>query len=164
MKKAKLILGILCGIIVVGAVAWQIIANVLNHQHSQWLERSVEAVRSLSTETNWIADAIESMHANPKDELGRHFISPDLVVMTNGEWIVCRAATHKQGTQFPELFVGYASDRRWYYSTYHFCNQMMVLGFDGQPPCLSEFVSKYSLAAYSGESYQTLKSTWPTEE
>jgi hypothetical protein len=84
--------------------------------------------------------------------------------MTNGEWIVYRSATHKQGTRFPELFIGYASDKQWYYTTYHFCRQLMVLEVDGQPSSLSAFREEYSLATYSDEPFQNLTATWPTTE
>jgi len=163
IKKTKLILGVLSGLVIAAVIAWQIMSYVWNRQHDQWMERSVQELRALSTETNWIAGKIESLCAfpNQQDDLGRHFISPDLILMANGEWIVYRAATHKQGTQFPELFVGYASDGRWYYSTYHFCRQMMVLGCDGKPSSLSEFRTKYCLVPYSEEPYHELKATWP---
>ncbi len=164
MKIAKLILWILFCIIVVVAMGWRIITHILNQQHSQWLERSVAEIRALSSETNWIVGAIESMHATPEDELGRHFISPDLVVMTNGEWIIYRSATHKQGTEFSELFVGRASDEQWYYTTYHFCRQMMVLGADGQPPSLAHFVTSYYLVPYTEQPYEKLTKTWPLKE
>ncbi len=164
MKTTKLILGILCGIIIVGTLGWLITTHILNQRHSQWLEHCVAEIKSLSSETNWIAGVIESMHATPEDELGRHFISPDLVVMTNGEWIIYRAATHKQGTAFPELFVGLASDEKWYYTTYHFCHQMMVLGADGQPPSLEYFVTNYYLVPYTEQPYEKLTKTWPLKE
>ena len=166
MKTSRVILPVVLGIVVLLLAAGWGVRHIQDGQYAQWLERGVGEVRALAAHTNWMGDAIAAMRAHPDrhDDLGRYFMSPDLILMSNGEWIIYRAATHKQGARFPELFVGLASDQHWYYSTYHFCRQMIVLGADGQPDDLRYFVTNYCLRPYSGQPYHGLRKTWPPEE
>jgi len=166
MKKSHIVLSVVIGVVVVLLAMWQVARQVQNKQHALWFDRSVAEVKALATQTNWMGETIATLQAYPdrNDDLGRHFISPNLILMSNGEWIIYRSATHKQGTQFPELFIGITSDQQWYYSTYHFCCQMIVLAADRQPSDLMAFKTKYCLRPYSGQPYSELRKTWPTSQ
>lgn len=86
-----------------------------------------------------------------------------LILMTNGEWMVYRSICRKENFWVRDLFLGRASDGRWYYSTYHFCINMCALGRmgEGQPSSLADFAQTYYLKPFDGRSDECLQSTWP---
>jgi hypothetical protein len=82
--------------------------------------------------------------------------------MTNGDWVVYRNVCWKEPSRIPDLFLGRASDGKWYYSTFHFCVRMIVLkDMLGQPEGLVNFRTNCYLREFDGRSDECLKSTWP---
>ncbi len=82
----------------------------------------------------------------------------------DGSWLAYRSRCHKQDPKVYDLFISKASDGRWYYSTYHFCIDAIVLGENGQPASLADFKEDYFLAEFDGKSDEALKPTWPAEK
>jgi hypothetical protein len=164
MKKKRVVTCAVGLMLAVAATYTAVCIHIRDRRYSQWVERSVEEIRGLAIETNWMGSVISNLQSvtdmSGIDE-GRNFISPDLLLMKNGEWIIYRAATSKQGPAFPELFIGRGSDEQWHYTTYHFCRGMIMLGADGQPRGLKSFRAHYYLAPYTGQAYRELKKTWP---
>ena len=90
------------------------------------------------------------------------WISEDLIVMTNGQWMAYRNVCAKEEARIPDLFLGRGSDGHWYYSTYHFCVRMMNLtDVVGQPKSLMEFSRTCYLKEFDGHSDECLKDTRP---
>ena len=68
----------------------------------------------------------------------------------------------KEKGHIPDLFIGRASDGRWYYSTYHFCMDMIVLKtMLDQPESLTKFRADCFLQGFDGRSDDCLRKTWP---
>ena len=83
------------------------------------------------------------------------------MLVKNGDWIIYASRCHKQDPRVYDIFIGRASDGKWYYSSYHFCIGMFVLAFDGQPCDLPAFIKQYHLREFDGESDDALQKTWP---
>lgn len=79
----------------------------------------------------------------------------------DGSWLSYRAQCHKQDPKVYDLFIAKASDGKWYYSTYHFCIDALVLDQSEQPSSLEDFKARYSLAEFDGRSDAALGKTWP---
>ena len=81
--------------------------------------------------------------------------------MTNGEFLVF-AFRHGFNDEFVDhLFLAHGSDGRWYYSTYHFCNQMAAVITDEPPGSIAEFTRRYSVREFDGKSDICLQPTGP---
>ena len=79
----------------------------------------------------------------------------------NGDWVVYASQCHKQDWRVYDIFVGRACDGKWYYSSYHFCIEMINLTVNGQPSALPAFVEQYYLSQFDGKSDEALQKTWP---
>jgi len=86
--------------------------------------------------------------------------------MKNGDWIACQNICSKEDSRVQDLFIGRASDGKWYYSTFHFCIGMTVLRDmeQWQPDSLAQFVDAYWLVPFDGRSDECLKATWTRAE
>jgi hypothetical protein len=83
--------------------------------------------------------------------------------MKNGDWILYRSICTKQDRRIHDIFIGRASDGKWYYSTYHFCIGLVTLMMMDQSENLPEFLKTYYLREFDGHSDKCLKKTWPTK-
>ena len=92
---------------------------------------------------------------------GGDWVGEGVLVMGNGEWIVCENVCRKEAGRVHDLFVGRGSDGRWYYSTFHFCKGLTVLRMgEPRPASLAEFADAYWVATWDGRSDACLKETW----
>ena len=96
--------------------------------------------------------------------VGEVWATGNLIVMKNGDWIVCDGQFHNQVDGVSDIFIGKASDGRWYYSTYHFCINNITLHMEPQAADLDAFKTKYALHEFDGKSDDALKKTWPAQE
>lgn len=122
-------------------------------------------MRERAADRAWIEQEIANRTNPPADHPGLPWIGSELLLMRNGEWIVFRNVCTKE--QHPgierDLFIGLGSDGQWYYSTFHFCKQMMVLQIEPQPASLADFAHAYWLATFDGQSDQSLTETWTNQ-
>ena len=85
--------------------------------------------------------------------------------MTNGEWIAYANVCWKEDSHIHDLFLGRASDGKWYYSTFHFCIGMLVLKMgmieEGEHGSVSKFAEKCYLRTFDGHSDECMQMTWP---
>lgn len=96
----------------------------------------------------------------PNDPSG--WVSNNLILMKNGDWLIFESISHKENPRIYDFFLAKGSDGQWYYSTYHFCKDNVALKMDDQSASLPEFVKNYSLQSFDGKSEDCLKKTWPT--
>ena len=129
----------------------------------EWKENAIPKVAHRITETVWITNQIATLTAriaaHPDDAF--NWIGDEMLVMKNGDWIVYSAKCSKADSRIHDIFIGRASDGKWYYSTYHFCISMSALSFEPQPSDLTKFVSICALREFDGRSDECLKLTWP---
>ena len=86
------------------------------------------------------------------------WLSDNLILMANGEWIVYSAECGAADWRKCDIFVGKASDGKWYYTTYHFCGMINLLF---QPPNLTSFIRHYALGEFDGNPESHPPATWP---
>ena len=128
----------------------------------QWKDNAIVQIAKQTSNSAGIFKEIEEMKTTPLDsEWWDTWISEDLIVMTNGQWIAYRNICQKEDERIPDLFLGLGSDGHWYYSTFHFCVRMQNLSVMGQPKSLTEFSKKYYLREFDGHSDDYLKDTRP---
>jgi hypothetical protein len=131
----------------------------------QWKDDAIRQISEKFSDRAWLTNEIQSLRSKPAtDSEWENWISSDLILMTNGDWVVYRNVCWKEPSHIPDLFLGRASDGKWYYSTFHFCIRMIVLkDMLGQPESLANFATNCYLREFDGHSDDCLKSTWPLE-
>ena len=98
------------------------------------------------------------------NQTGDGWIGTNVLLMTNGEYMVYSQLCSKQNPRIHDIFIAHGSDGRWYYSTFHFCVGMLVattMDVNGPPGSIAEFSRKYSAHEFDGRSDECLKKTWP---
>lgn len=82
-----------------------------------------------------------------------------VIKLTNGEFLVY-AFWHGQNAGFVDhLFLAHGSDGQWYYSSYHFCQQLTGIRFFPRPLSIADFADKYALREFDGKSDVCLQRT-----
>jgi hypothetical protein len=134
----------------------------------QWKDNAIVQIAKQTSDPAAILKEIEVMKTTPPDsEWWDTWISEDLIVMTNGQWMAYRNVCQKEDDRIRDLFLGFGSDGRWYYSTFHFCVKMQNLSVAkdikalGPPRNLTEFSKQYYLREFDGHSDECLKDTRP---
>src|SRR5258705_13844255 len=88
----------------------------------------------------------------------RGWVGTNLLVMTNGDWLLYQNNCVKEPSHLHDLFLARGSDGKWYYSTFHFCVDMIVLRAGmwadqpDAPGSLAEFVKTYAVREFDGKS------------
>ena len=169
MRKRLAIIGtaICFCAVVLGVVLFSDSASPLKSKaRRQWKDNALAQIAKQTSDPAAILKEIETMKTTPKDsEWWETWLSQDLIVMTNGEWMAYRYVCLKEEAQIPDLFLGRGSDGRWYYSTWHFCVNMQNLSVVkdipslGPPRSLTEFSKRYSVREFDGHSDECLKDT-----
>jgi hypothetical protein len=160
-------------LIAIGAGAWAfswIINNnplsLRNKPRTEWIDRAIVQVAKQAQDPTMIAteiNRIKTTGTNPQSISGEWF-SPQLIIMKNGEWIACTNICRKENSQIHDIFVGRASNGKWYYSTYHFCIRLLVLTMlhhQEQPESIEAFAKRYYLKEFDGNTAHCLQKTWP---
>ena len=128
----------------------------------QWRNQAVASVGTRLADGPWLAAEVAQLQAtaaSSRNGLGG-WAGDHLLVMRNGDWVVCENICSKENPRIHDLFIGRGSDGRWYYSTFHFCIDHVVLANASQPDSLAQFADAYWLAPFDGRSDDCLKVTW----
>jgi hypothetical protein len=168
VKKKLVILGTALCLCAVGVGAVALFGGpprLDSKARKQWKNKAIAEIAKQTSDTAPILKEVEAMKTRPSVESEWDgWISEDLIVMTNGQWMAYRNVCAKEKERIPDLFLGHGSDGRWYYSTYHFCIRMIVLrDMLGQPESLAQFVRQGFLREFDGHSDECLKKTWPLQ-
>jgi hypothetical protein len=168
MRKKLAVAGsVICLCVVAfGAVIWFGGPRRLDSKaRREWKEKAISEIAKQTSDTTSVLKGIATMKSDPSvDYEWDRWISEDLIVMTNGDWMAYRNVCAKEPERIPDLFLGRGSDGKWYYSTYHFCIRMIVLkDMLEQPESLTKFRSDCFLQEFDGRSDECLKTTWPVK-
>jgi len=172
VKRKWILLPVGIVVLILGTPFWISNGNpfLLRHgSRKKWKDRVVAEITRLTGDRAWVASEIAGLKTNVSEDLPRsnRWLSSHLILMTNGEWMAYANICRKEDFWIPDLFIGRASDGRWFYSTYHFCIRMFVLrmrdgtGMDEQPESVKQFADKYYLLEFDGHSDACLRRTWP---
>jgi hypothetical protein len=128
-----------------------------------WKETTISNIERRCADALWLTEEMAAIKTKVEAEGEEDgWFTPDLLVMKNGDWIAYGAKCSKEDARIHDIFVGRASDGKWYYSTFHFCIGMLDLRVEGRSESLFKFISAYSLREFDGRSDECLKKTWPT--
>jgi len=167
MKRKLAITGaafLLCAV-ALGVVALMGGERLNSRARREWKEKAIAEIAHQISDPARIRKEIESLKTKrSEDAEWDTWISEDIIVMTNGDWMAYRNTCAKEEGRIPDLFIGHGSDGKWYYSTYHFCIGMIVLKtMMDRPESLSKFRNDGYLREFDGHSDECLKRTWPVK-
>jgi len=138
--------------------------SVLKHRYEQarkiWKDDALAQLAKTSMTNEQVLTEIDQIkHPTPSLDFG--WAHDHVILMTNGQYLVY-ASRHGFNNGFVDhLFLAHGSDGRWYYSTYHFCNSMVMLRSDDPAGSIAEFTSRYAAREFDGKSDVCLQHTWP---
>lgn len=84
----------------------------------------------------------------------------DTIICADGSWLIYRNRCHKEDAKIHDIFIAYASDKKWYYSDDHFCIGAIVVRMRDQSESLEDFRSEFHLESFDGVSDDALDPTW----
>jgi hypothetical protein len=128
----------------------------------EWKDAALDRIEKRVRDEQWVKGEVERLRAKavPGKTNWGAWVGDEVVLMANGEWIVCQNICRKSDARIDDLFLGRGSDGRWYYSTFHFCKHKVVLMQERQPASIAEFADGYWLKPFDGRSNECLKMTW----
>jgi len=146
-------------IIAVGLVGFWLFAHwEAARDRTNWKGPALQRLATLSATNENIARELADLRANPN---GFDWTGDDVLLMTNGEYIIF-AFRHGANNGFVDhLFLGHGSNGKWLYSTYHFCNMMAAVRMDNPPGSIADFEKRYAVREFDGKSDECLRHTWP---
>lgn len=155
-------IGLLFAGLLIVALAWYLNPNRLDSPaRRHWKDNALAELQQRLRDPAAITIETRQLNASiGQSGIPGNWDKGDLLAMQNGEWIVCRNICRKENALVRDLFVGYASDGRWYYSTFHFCRNRIVLQIEFQPKSLNDFIDGYYLKSFDGVSDDCLQETW----
>ena len=164
-KRGLTIAGLITFAIAAGVMIWiriSVVDPLRSPARREWknsaiavIEQRVADSQKLKLDVNLAATLAVSTSG-----YSSRWVADDVLVMANGDWMVCQNICHKQKEKIHDLFVGRGSDGKWYYSTFHFCVHKTVLEMERRPDSLVQFVDAYWLVPFDGRSDDALKETW----
>lgn len=150
--------------VILGALGLLVLVSchhVLSRERTAWMRETLPRLADLSITKDSIAMELRELRANVEQEEPPKWIGRNIVLMTNDQFLVY-AYRHGANDRWPHhLLLARGSDGRWFYSSYHFCNELNMIRGDPQSGSIDEFVSRYPIAQFDGRSDECLKPTWP---
>lgn len=164
MKQKLIIFGLLAGVALLAFGFFLTFGGnrLYTKARKQWKASAISQIDQKVRDTRWLESEIRELKKQVATDAERWF-SESLILATNGDWLVCASQCHKQDSRIHDIFIGRASDGKWYYSTYHFCVGKLVLKMAEPPGSLNEFIQSYFLREFDGQSDECLKKTWPLD-
>src|SRR5688572_1742517 len=78
-----------------------------------WKNKALAEISGQIKNPAWLPTELASMQAASDPIESGTWLSRNLIVMTNGDWIAYRSICRKQNFWIPDLFIGKGSDNRW---------------------------------------------------
>ena len=163
VKKLLLIAGI-CGLLVAVALyAAGAGASLRSSARRAWKEKAITDIAARVGDPAWATNELAVLKKRGANDESSYegWLSDHMIVMRNGDWLAYAGVCQKQNHRIRDLFLARGSNGRWYYSTYHFCIDMIVLRGDEQSETLAGFAKTYYLRSFDGRSDECLQKTWP---
>lgn len=127
-----------------------------------WKNQAVVDIARLAADGSWVGEqtAVVEREVAKTPHTNDAWVGNQIVVMGNGEWLVFKNECSHQHQFLGDIFIGKAFNGRWYYSSFHFCCDMIVPRMEPQPPDLKTFIKDYCLREFDGKSDEAIKPTW----
>jgi len=163
MKKLFAIAGVCAVLLALAVVALALLFTPSAGARRAWKEKAIAEISSQLAHPMWPSNEVARLShrgtSDPSDS--DRWLSEDLILMHNGDWLTYRSVCQKEKRRIADLFIARGSDGRWYYSTFHFCIGMLDLKMEDQSEDLPAFVKAYYLRPFDGHSDECLQKTWP---
>jgi hypothetical protein len=160
VKKVFLVICV-CAVIALAIIVAPRSPSLQSNARRAWKENAIREIVSRTSDASWPWKEIAELKKQTARDGEIQWLTENLIVMRNGDWLAYKNICNKQNHRIHDLFLAQGSDGRWHYSTYHFCKDMVVLRMEDQAENLAEFINKYSLRSFDGRSDECLQSTWP---
>ncbi len=111
----------------------------------EWKDNAIRSVERKAADTAWVTNQVATLkdRITGAGDIEGNWIADELLLMQNVDWIAYSSKCRKEDWRIHDIFIGRASDGKWYYSTYHFCITTSSLRGSEQPPNLVRFISDY---------------------
>jgi len=126
---------------------------------ADWKAATLQRLAGLSVTNEEIRREIAGFKASATPTL--RWTREHVLLMTNGEYLIYAFRHGQNDGSLDHLFLAHASDGRWLYSSFHFCNSMVAIMSDAPPGSIREFEKRYAAREFEGKSNECLKHTWP---
>ncbi len=131
----------------------------------EWKNNAIREIRSDIANPKYFIDRFGSEPAplgvfDTSGEDEDRWLRDNTIICADGSWLIFRNRCHKEDPKIHDIFIAYASDKRWYYSDFHFCIGAMVVGMRGQSATLDDFRKDFFLKSFDGDSDDSLDQTW----
>src|SRR5258708_7295318 len=107
-----------------------------------WAHDAVSGIDRLARDRSWVAEQTNGVKRQ-MSEMPRQqgaWVGHQVAIMGDGEWIAFKNECVHRHALLGDIFIGKASNGRWYYSSFHFCCEMIVPQMDEQPADLPTFI------------------------
>jgi hypothetical protein len=162
----KLILWVAVPFVIVGLLAGcrAVMLYKFQRARAKWKEATLPQLAALSITNEAIRQELETLKAGPKPDLDLSWVHDHVLLMTNGDYLIYAFRHGVNDGVRDHLFLAHGSDGRWFYSTYHFCSDMIIARSDDAPGSLTEFAKRYWVREFDGKSDACLQHTWPLRQ
>lgn len=162
----RLIIWISIPVVLAGLVLGAWLLTSLKHQRAraEWKTATLARLAAVSFTNETVESEVRIIMARMGVRDHVDWTGETVLVMTNGEFLVYASRHGAKNGFVDHLFLARGSDGRWYYSTYHFCNNMVGVMSDDPPGSIAEFTSRYAARPFDGKSDVCLEHTWPEKK
>jgi hypothetical protein len=128
-----------------------------------WKEKRLVEIAARVAQPSWPSNELARLNAPSAagTNTESRWLSDHIILTRSGEWLAYAAVCQKEDERIPDLFLARGSDGRWYYSTFHFCINLLNLRMEEQPEDLASFTKTYYLISFDGKSDECLQKTFP---
>lgn len=162
--KKLLLIASVCGLLVAVALyAAGAGASLRSSARRAWKEKAIADIAARVAAPAWATNEMAVLQKRATNDQSSYegWLSDHMIFTRNGDWLAYASICQKQNHRIKDLFLARGSDGRWYYSTYHFCIDMIVLKGEDQSEDLAAFAKTYFLRSFDGHSDKCLQETWP---
>ena len=130
---------------------------------AKWKTGTLQRLAGLSITNEEIRRELNEIKARTSAKVPLGWTHEHVLLMTNEEYLIYAMRHGRNDGSLDHLFLAHASDGRWLYSTFHFCNGMVAIMSDPPPGSTAEFQNRYAVREFDGKSDECLKHTWPVK-
>ncbi|HEY8748399.1 MAG TPA: hypothetical protein VIM11_10515 [Tepidisphaeraceae bacterium] len=162
-KRGRIIFAVLLPILLGTALClhWLLSSDRLR---KNWTAQTIPQIAALSDDRSWLAKQTSAVatQLNAKPAEQGTWLTDQFTVMRDGQYIIFKNECVHRHQLLGDIFIAKASNGRWYYSSFHFCCEMVVPRMERQPADLETFIDEYFLKEFDGntDSREPIKPTW----
>ena len=159
----KLVLWICIPVVLIGMAygSWSAARIKEQRARAAWKGMALQRLSGVSLPGDAIIQELQMLKSSRVAGGQQDWAGEQVIVMTNDEYLVYASRHGHDNGSLDHLFLAHGSDGRWYYSTYHFCNNMAGVIGDDPPGTIADFARRYAVREFDGKSDVCLQHTWP---